>query len=100
MTAIPLGGIFEEGADAGQLPRRGCRAQPLHPSSREEGAQVGSSEIAKLRVTDRSAEMLAEKIEKAMRRRDIGANRVKRTAAIVLEMVGPVRRERAGAATV
>jgi len=90
-----LGGIFEKSADAGQLACRRRRAKALCAPLREESAQVRGAQAVQIGRIDRPATMPLEEFDQAMRSRGIRPHRVRRAAAVVLEMGRPARCERA-----
>ena len=96
MPALLLGGVGEEGADAGQLARCGRCAEPLSPPVGKEGAKVRCCEVEQPRRQDFLPAISPEKVDQAMRSRDIGAHRVLRAAAVMLKIGGPLRSERSG----
>jgi hypothetical protein len=59
----------------------------------EEGPQVGRIDAQEVDMSDQSASVVPQEIDQPMRRRDIGAHRVRRAAAVVLEMIGPAGSE-------
>ncbi len=84
--AALLGGVPEEGANARKLARRRSRAEPLAAALGEKGAQVGSPERSMVGRFDRPSSMPLEEVDQPMGGRDIGAHRVRRAPAVVLEM--------------
>ena len=61
----------------------------------EESPKVRRRHAAKVRRLERPAAILLEEIDQAMGSRHIGTHRVPGAAAIMLEIGGPARRERA-----
>jgi hypothetical protein len=96
MTALLLGGIFEEGADSGEFAGGRRSAEPLPSPVGEEGAQVGGTKAKQRRIGDRLAAIAAEEIDQPMRCRNIGAHRMRGAAAVMLQIGSPLRGECAG----
>jgi hypothetical protein len=96
MAPLLLGSISEEGASARQLARSRGGAESLPPPLREEGAKVGRIEVEQAGRLDHLTAIATKEIDQAMRGRDISAHRVWRTPPVMLEMIGPLRRERGG----
>jgi hypothetical protein len=96
MAPLLLGGIDKDGATARQLARGRGRAEPLPPPLREEGAEIGRIEVDQAGRFDNLTAKAPKEIDQAMRGRDIRAHRVWRTPPVVLQMIGPLRRERGG----
>ena len=91
--AFLLGGIIEERPNRRQFARRRRCPEPAGAAISEEGAQVGWLQRQQCKAADLLAAMAAEEIDKAMRRRDIGAHGVRRAAAIVLQIAAPAGRQ-------
>jgi hypothetical protein len=89
VPTLLLRGIFEERSNTGQLARgrRGSQTFPAPP--RKKRAQVHGAELQQVCGVNRTAAMLPQEIDKAMRRRHVGADRVWRSTAIVLQIFGP-----------
>jgi hypothetical protein len=86
MPALLLGGVGQERADPGQLARsRRCR-QALSAALGKERAQVRRAEIEQRGRVDTLAPVETEEIDQPVRSCDIGAHRVRRPAAVMLEI--------------
>ena len=96
MMALLFRRVGQECADAGKLARcRGC-AESLPASFRKKGPQVRCAKIKKTRWADWLAAILPQKIDQPVRRGDVGPHRVRRAAAVVLEVRTPLRGESSG----
>ena len=96
MAPLLLRGIGQESADSGELARRRRSAEAVAPAIREEGAHVGSAEIEQARGRNLLAPVAPEKFDQPVSGGDIGAHRMGRAAAVVLEMGGPLLGQRLG----
>jgi hypothetical protein len=96
MAPLLLRGIGQESADSGELARRRRSAEATAPAIREEGPHVGSAEIEQARGRNLLAAIAPEEFDQPVSSGDIGAHRVGRAAAVVLEMAGPLRDQRLG----
>ena len=89
MAPLLLGGIFEERPHARELARGRRWTEPLPTPLGKKGAQIRGGQTDQVGRADRLCSIGAEEVNQPMRGRDIGANGVRGTAAIVLEMAGP-----------
>ena len=89
-----LGGIFEEGADRGHLPRRRRCAKALPSPVSQERSQIRCMEVEQGESPDLLPAMAAEKLDQPVGGGDIGPHRMRAAAAIMGEMAGPARGER------
>ena len=96
MVALLLGSIGKECANTRQLPRRRRGAKALPPPVGKEGAKVGGGEVEQARVGNFLAAIVTEELDQPVRGSDIGADGVRRAAPVVLEIGGPLRRQRLG----
>ena len=99
MFALLLGGVGEEGANARQLARGGCRGQALGTALGEVGTQVRGSKVEQRGRLDELAPIQAKEIDQPVRGRDISAHGMRGTAAIMLKIGGPASRQLAGRVT-
>jgi hypothetical protein len=86
MRALLLGRISEEGANAGKLACRGRRPQSLGAPMGEEGAQVRRAKPEQSRRADLLASIPPKEIDQPVRGRHIGPYRMRRAAAVVLQI--------------
>ena len=96
MPALLLGGIREESAHSGELARRRGGAEAVAPAIGEKGAQIDGAEVEQPRSLNLLAAVTPEEFDQPVSSGDIGAHRVGRAAAVVLEMGGPLRGQRLG----
>jgi hypothetical protein len=100
MPPVLLRCISKKGSNRRQLARCGRRAQPLAPASRQECPQIDRGKLGQLGAANGLAKVHGEEVDQSPRTADIGANGVGRSAAVMPEMIGPARNERASAAGV
>ena len=96
VIALLLGGVGQERAHARQLARRRRGAEPLPSPVGQECPKVRRAEAEQPCRLDLLATVAAEKLDQPVRRSDIGAHRVRRAAAIMLEIICPLRSKRLG----
>jgi len=96
MAALLLRGISQECANPGKLASRGRCPKAFRATLGEEGTKVGSHNGEQRLLVDGFPAMLTEEADQPVGRRDISANGVLRTAAIMLEIVVPARGQRTG----
>ena len=96
MAALPLRRESQERSNARQLAGSGSGTEALPSPVGEKGAQVRRAEVEEGFGGDLPTPVAAEKMDQAMRGRDVGAHGVRRAAAVMLEIGCPLRRKRLG----
>jgi hypothetical protein len=84
----------EEGADGGQLACGRGIAEAGRAAGGEKGAQVGGGQARQGVAADGAAKMSVQEVDQPVRRRSVGAHRVRRAAAALQQMVVPARGQR------
>ena len=96
MAALLLRRIGEESPDARELASRRRGAEALPSPVRQERAKIGGAEPEQPCRGDLLTAVAAKEINEPVRRRYVSAHRMRRAAAVMPEMVAPMRRERGG----
>ena len=78
--------ISEEGADARKLARSRGSPEPTCPALGEKSAQIRRCDPNEARKIDGRSPIMAEEVDQPVRRRCVGAHRVRGPAAVMLEM--------------
>ena len=83
--ALLLGGIFEEGANAGELSRCRCRPKAARTPVGKKGSKIGRVDGRQNCCIDRFAPVPPEEFDQPMCRSAISAHRMGGAAPVVLE---------------